>query len=80
MFIQHHNFGNQPMLRCGQARVCHNSAEHIHQFFELDMVFDGEIEITLGDKSVTARSGDMAIIPAFNSHAFKTPDRVKMFI
>lgn len=80
MFVQHHNFGTQPMLRCGQARVCHNSAEHIHQFFELDMVFDGEIEVTQGDKTVTAGAGDIAVISAFQSHAFKTPDKVKMFI
>ncbi len=80
MFVQHHNFGTQPMLRCGQAKRSHNSTDHIHQFFELDMIFDGEIEITLGNKTVVARAGDMAIIPAFSSHAFHTPDNVKMFI
>ena len=44
------------------------------------MVFEGEEEITLGNTTITARAGDMAIIPAFSSHAFHTPESVKMFI
>ena len=80
MFIQHHNFGTQPILRFGYAQHSHNSDDHLHQFFELNMVFEGEEEITLGNKTLTARAGDMAIIPAFNSHAFRTPEAVKMFI
>ena len=80
MFVQHHNFGNAPMLRCGQAKHAHNSPAHLHQFYELEMVFDGEIEITLENETVTACAGDIAIIPAFCSHSFYTPRATKMFI
>ncbi len=80
MFVQHHNFGITPTIRCGQSTHKHNSEEHLHQFFELEMVFDGEIEITVDRKTKVARSGDMAIIPAFRTHSFYTPKSVKMLI
>ena len=44
------------------------------------MVFEGAVEITLGDRTVVAHAGEIAIIPAFNNHAFHTPESVKMFI
>lgn len=80
MFVQHHNFGMFQMIRCGQARRTHNSPEHLHQYYELEMVFDGEIEITLNGSTVTARAGDMAIIPSFGLHAFHTPESTRMMI
>lgn len=80
MFVQHHNFGNDFTLRCGQAKKAHNSADHLHQYYEIDIVFDGEIDVTLNGKTVTARAGDIIVIPSFASHAFYTRERVRMFI
>ena len=80
MFIQHHNFGTEPIIRCGQTKRAHNSGEHLHQFFELEMVFDGEIEITIDGVTEVARAGDMAIIPAFRTHSFHTPVEVRALI
>ena len=80
MFVQHYNFGSELLLRFTQKSVPHNSGDHFHQFFELEMIFDGEIEITLNGKTVTARAGDIAIIPAFGVHSFYTPKSVKMLI
>ena len=50
MFVQHHNFGTESIIRCGQKWAPHNSGDHLHQFFELEMVFSGEIEVTLNGK------------------------------
>ena len=80
MFVQHHNFGTESLIRCGQRWTPHNSGDHIHQFFELEMVFSGEIEVTLNGKTVTARAGDIAIIPAFGMHSFHTPESIQMLI
>ncbi|MBR2021419.1 MAG: cupin domain-containing protein, partial [Clostridia bacterium] len=80
MFVQHYNFGNESLLRRTQKSTPHNSGDHLHQFFELEMIFDGEIEITLDGKTVTARAGDIVIIPAFRVHSFYTPKSVKMLI
>ena len=80
MFVQHHNFGTESLIRCGQRWTPHNCGDHLHQFFELEMVFSGEIEVTLHGKTVTARAGDIAIIPAFGIHSFHTPESIKMLI
>ena len=64
MFIQHRNFGNNARINCGHATDKHDSGNHIHQYFELELVLDGEIEITVSGKKHTARAGDIAIIPA----------------
>ena len=80
MFVQHHNFGTDFTIRCGQAKHHHNSPDHLHQYYEIDIVFDGEIDVTLNGKTVTARAGDIIVIPSFASHAFYTRERVRMFI
>ena len=49
MFVQQHNFGEQSVVRCGYTNGVHNSGDHIHQFCEMEMVLDGEIEITINN-------------------------------
>lgn len=80
MFIQHRNFGNDARINCGHATDKHDSGNHIHQYFELELVLDGEIEITVSGKKHTARAGDIAIIPPFKVHSFYTPEHVEMRI
>ena len=80
MFVQHHNFGKEATLRCGYVCSRHDSGEHLHQFFELDIVFAGEIEITLNGKTFRARAGDIIFTPSFAKHSFHTPQSVKMQI
>ena len=80
MFIQQHNFGTDLELRCGHTDGIHDSGDHLHQYFEFEMVMDGEIEITVDGKTVTARAGDIAIIPPFRVHSFHTPKYVKQLI
>lgn len=80
MFVQHTNFGNQSVLRCGFTNGMHNSGDHIHEFCEMEMVLDGEIEITVDGKKHIARAGDIAVIPPFRVHSFHTPNYVKQTI
>lgn len=80
MFVQHTNFGNQSVLRCGFTNGKHNSGDHIHEFCEMEMVIEGEIEITVDGKKQVARAGDIAIIPPFKVHSFYTPNYVKQTI
>ena len=47
MFIQEHNFGTNPEFKCGHTDGVHNSGDHLHQFFEFELIKEGEIEITV---------------------------------
>ena len=80
MFIQNTNFGPEAKIRCGHVVDVHNSGNHIHQFCEIEMVKDGEIEITVSGKKHIARAGDIAVIPPFKVHSFHTPNQVSMLI
>ena len=80
MFIQNTNFGTNARINCGHVTEQHNSGNHLHQYFELELVLEGEIEITVSGKRHIARAGDIAAIPPFKVHSFHTPERVKMLI
>lgn len=80
MFVQQRNFGIQSVLKCGFTNGTHNSGDHIHEFCEMEMVLDGEIEITVNGKKHIARQGDIAIIPPFRVHSFHTPSYVRQTI
>ena len=80
MFIQQHNFGTNLEFKCGHTDGIHNSGDHLHQFFEFELVLEGEIEITVDGETVTAKAGDIAIIPPFRVHSFYTPKHVKQLI
>ena len=80
MFIQQHNFGNNLTIRCGHTDGVHNSGDHLHQFCELEMILEGEIEITVDGKTYSAKPGDIAVIAPFRTHSFYTPKYVKQLI
>ena len=80
MFVQQHNFGSETVIRCGHTNGIHNSDDHLHQFCEIEMILEGEIEITVEGKKHLARAGDIAVIPPFKMHSFYTPSYVKQLI
>lgn len=41
-------------------------------------ILDGTVKITIGDKSLTAKTGDMVIMPANIPHALEGPQPFKM--
>lgn len=48
---------------------------HLHRSFELIYVEEGELRITLGDRSFTVRGGETAIIAPNRLHSYSTPVR-----
>lgn len=80
MIIQQTHFGTDLELRCGHVDGAHTSADHLHQYFEFELILDGEIEITVDGKKYIAQQGDIAIITPFKTHSFYTEKYVKMLI
>ncbi len=80
MFIQNANFGADVKIKCGHVTDVHNSGNHLHQYCEIEVITDGEIEITVSGIKQIARKGDIALIPPFKVHSFHTPSHVEMMI
>lgn len=54
--------------------------EHTAPFDALVQVLDGEAQVTIGENSVRARSGQMVLMPAGVPHEVKAPGRFKMLL
>lgn len=80
MYIQLDNFGHNSSIKSMYYEGVYNRMERIHQFPEIVLVMDGEIEITVDGKSKIARAGDAAVITPFRIHSFKTPRYVNLWI
>ena len=55
-------------------------SEHTAPFDALVLVLDGEAQVTIGEKVVRARAGQMVLMPAGVPHAVKAPERFKMLL
>ena len=55
-------------------------SEHTAPFDALVQVLDGEAQLTIGEKLVRARAGQMVLMPAGVPHAVKAPERFKMLL
>lgn len=55
-------------------------SEHSTPFDALVHVTDGEVELTIGGEKVTARSGDVVLMPANVTHAVHAVKRFKMLL
>jgi quercetin dioxygenase-like cupin family protein len=55
-------------------------SEHTAPFDALVYLLDGEAEITIDGRPITARVGDMVIMPANQPHALKAVERFKMLL
>ena len=80
MLIQVDNFGCENTFRSRFHENVYNYPTHIHQFTEIAVVLDGEIEIISEGKTERARSGDIAVIPPFRTHSFNTPQHCHVWI
>ncbi len=72
MRIQTDNFGSADHFRTRLHTDSYNYELHLHQFAEVMLVLDGEIEVTVGDKTEVARGGQFIFIFPFRPHAYKT--------
>jgi len=55
-------------------------SEHTVPFDALVQVLDGEVELTIGGKTVVAKSGDAVLMPADVPHAVNATNRFKMLL
>jgi quercetin dioxygenase-like cupin family protein len=55
-------------------------SEHIAPFDALVQIVDGEAEITISGKQLTAKQGEMVIMPAGEPHALRALKRFKMLL
>jgi len=55
-------------------------SEHSAPFDALVQVLDGEAELTIGCKAVTATEGQIVVMPADVPHAVKAPKPFKMLL
>ena len=78
--IQRDNFGYEDSFRCRFHSGCYNYPLHMHQHMETAIVLGGEIEIITENGIETAREGDIALIPSFTAHGFRTPKRCEIWI
>lgn len=80
MKIQERYFGNKYATFSEYYEGKHNYPEHIHHFFEVICVYEGEILVTVNGITETARMGDIAVIPPFQPHSQHTPNSCKIWI
>ena len=72
MFVQTENFGSSNEFRCRKHKENYNYRTHLHQFAELMLVIDGEIEATVDNRAETAKAGQFILIFPLQSHSFET--------
>lgn len=73
MYIQSENFGGATEFRCRKHINRFNCPSHLHQFAELMLVLDGEIEVTVDGRVEKGQKGDFIFIFPFQAHSFQTP-------
>lgn len=74
MFVQKENFGSLDEFRCRMHHTNYNYAAHLHQYAELMVVCEGEIEVTVCGITEIARAGDFVLIFPLQPHGYRTPD------
>ena len=79
MFIQTENFGSSNEFRCRRHMENYNYRTHLHQFAELMLVLDGEIEVTVDNHSETAKAGQFILIFPLQAHSFETREYSKVW-
>lgn len=55
-------------------------SEHSTPYDALVQVIDGEVELTIGGKTVTAQAGEVVLMPANVPHAVNAVKRFKMLL
>lgn len=55
-------------------------SEHTTAFDAYLEVLDGEVELAIGGKAISARAGDVVLLPADVPHAVSAPRRFKMLL
>ncbi|MBQ8510202.1 MAG: helix-turn-helix transcriptional regulator [Clostridia bacterium] len=74
MFVQRENFGPRHILQYNFVMNNFNYPAHIHQFPEICYVIFGELEVTVNQRTYTAKVGDFIFIHPMQVHSYHTPE------
>jgi quercetin dioxygenase-like cupin family protein len=55
-------------------------SEHTAPYDAMVYVLDGEVEVTISDKPITLKQGEMTIMPANKPHALSAKSKFKMLL
>lgn len=72
LHIQNRNFGTHGTFGYQFHEEKYNFNLHIHQFAELTYMLDGEMDITVGNRTETLKSGQLALIFPFHTHSYSS--------
>ena len=80
MFVSIQNFGFNNAVKCFIASGAYEFPTRIHQFAEIQFILEGEVELTVENKTEMLRAGDVIVISPFRAHSFKTTAATKRWI
>jgi quercetin dioxygenase-like cupin family protein len=55
-------------------------SEHTTPYDALVLILEGQADVTISGRTLTARQGDMVIMPAHQPHALRAPKQFKMVL
>lgn len=71
--VQTENFGKQSTIKCATKKGPYSLGKHIHQFWEIIYVRDGEIRYNVDEQKGVAKAGDVIIVSPFRTHSYNAP-------
>ena len=80
MYVSIQNFGFNNAVKCFIADGIYDFSTRIHQFAEIQFIFEGEVDLTVEGKNELLKAGDVIVISPFKPHSFKTKPGTKRWI
>lgn len=80
MYVQSSNFGKDSLFAYQFKDYMYNFPQHIHQLAELVLMREGELTVTVGNRSETLRAGQFAFIFPLQMHGYYSESDTKLVI
>ena len=80
MYVQKSNFGNDSLFAYQFKDIMYNFPQHIHQLAELVLMQEGELTVTVGDRSEKLKAGQFAFIFPLQMHGYYSDSATKLVI
>ena len=78
--IQSQNFSDERVVRFQLLNKVYTYPEHLHQFAELVIPLEGELEITVEQRTEALKPGDAAFVFPFQPHSYRSQAMNKIAI
>ena len=80
MHVQKNNFGNENSFAYQFRNESYNFPQHIHQFAELTLMLEGELDITVGSRTERLKAGQFAFIVPLQMHSYHSEEKNRLII